>query len=168
MIAQAQSLNASTGIDFPLTVADARRLPFDNASFDQAFTAFGAIPFVKNPQEVHREVFRVLRPGGVWTFATTHPMRWAFPDDPDSLTVTRSYFDRTPYAETTAKGTYAEFHRTLGDHINDVITCGFTIGRILEPEWVEGNTHVWGGWSPTRGTYLPGTLIIQVHRPTGV
>ena len=38
---------------------------------------------------VMREVARVLRPGGRWVFSVTHPMRWAFPDDPgpEGLTV---------------------------------------------------------------------------------
>ena len=28
------------------------------------------------------EAARVLRPGGRWVFSVTHPIRWAFPDDP--------------------------------------------------------------------------------------
>src|SRR5699024_3698387 len=98
LITAANRLNAATGITMPLRVADARAVPFDDGCFDRVFTAFGAISFFKDAQEVHREVHRVLRPGGWWTFATTHPLRWAFPDDPTSLTANRSYFDRTPYA----------------------------------------------------------------------
>jgi len=164
MITAAKRLNAATGITMPLLVADARALPFDDGCFDQVFTAFGAIPFVKDAQEVHREVHRVLRPGGWWTFATTHPLRWAFPDDPTSLTANRSYFDRTPYAERSPSGTYAEFHRTLGDHVAEVTSAGFVITAMIEPEWSAGNPHVWGGWGPERGKYLPGTLIIQARR----
>ena len=164
MIEAAKRLNAATGITMPLLVADARALPFDDGCFDQVFTAFGAIPFVKDAEEVHREVHRVLRPGGWWTFATTHPLRWAFPDDPTSLTANRSYFDRTPYAERSPGGTYAEFHRTLGDHVAEVTSAGFVITAMIEPEWSADNRHIWGGWSPERGRYLPGTLIIQARR----
>ena len=90
-----------TGIDVPLVQADAQHLPFRDAVFDIAFTAFGAIPFVEDSAAVHRAVARVLRPGGRWVFATTHPIRWSFPDDPGpaGLTATMSYFDRTPYVE---------------------------------------------------------------------
>ena len=53
-----------------------------SASFDIAFTAFGAVPFVADSAAVMREAARVLMPGGRWVFATSHPTRWAFPDDP--------------------------------------------------------------------------------------
>lgn len=164
MVGAGQRLNQATGVHVPTQVADARELPFVAESFDQVFTAFGAIPFVKRATEVHQEVFRVLRPGGIWTFATTHPFRWAFPDDPNSFTVNRSYFDRTPYAEQSNGHTYAEFHRTVGDHVQEVTAAGFTLKAMIEPSWSEGNTHQWGGWGPTRGEYLPGTLIIQAQK----
>ena len=117
--------DAAMGRTTPLVQADARVLPFADASFDVAFTAFGALPFVPDADRVHAEVARVLRPGGRWVFAVTHPVRWAFPDDPGEagLTATRSYFDRTPYAELGESGAvlYAEYHRTLGDHVAELV-----------------------------------------------
>src|SRR5690606_41228429 len=82
MVEAAAALGARTGMTVPARVADARDLPFEDATFDVAFTAFGAIPFVPDADRVHREVARVLRPGGLWVFSVTHPLRWAFPDDP--------------------------------------------------------------------------------------
>ena len=71
-----------------------------------------------------------LRPGGRFVFSVTHPIRWAFPDDPGvgGLTVRTSYFDRTPYVEADADGraTYVEHHRTLGDRVRDIVAAGFT------------------------------------------
>ena len=163
MIAAAAELDRRTGIDVPAVVADARALPFADASFDVVFTAFGAIPFLADAQRVHTEAARVLRPGGRWVFSVTHPIRWAFPDDPGEhgLRVVRSYFDRTPYAETGADDQvlYSEFHRTMGDHIRDIVGAGLQLTGLLEPEWPPGNTNVWGGWGPVRGAYLPGTAI---------
>jgi SAM-dependent methyltransferase len=152
----------------PLVQADARHLPFADASFDVAFTAFGAIPFVPDAVRVHREVARVLRPGGRWVFSVTHPLRWAFPDDPGEhgLTATRAYFDRRPYVETGESGAvlYAEYHRTLGDHVADLVAAGFVLDRLVEPEWPEGHERTWGGWGPVRGRLLPGTAIFLAHR----
>ena len=46
------------------------------------FTAYGAVPFVADSAALMRECARVLRPGGRFVFSTTHPFRWALPDDP--------------------------------------------------------------------------------------
>jgi len=167
MVAAAAQLDAATGIEVPMVQADARSLPLATGSMDVAFTAFGALSFVPDPQQVHAEVARVLRPGGRWVFSVTHPLRWAFPDDPTTagLTAHRSYFDRRPYAETDTAGRvlYAEFHRTLADQVSDVVGAGLTITGMVEPEWPAGNTTVWGGWGPERGRLLPGTLIVTTE-----
>jgi ubiquinone/menaquinone biosynthesis C-methylase UbiE len=153
----------------PLVQADARALPFPDASFDLAFTAYGAIPFVPDARRVHAEAARVLRPGGRWVCSVTHPVRWAFPDDPGErgLTADRSYFDRRPYVETDEHGQvlYAEYHRTLGDHVADVVGAGLVLDAVVEPAWPDGHDRTWGGWSPLRGRHIPGTAIFVAHRP---
>ncbi|MFN8077428.1 MAG: class I SAM-dependent methyltransferase [Kineosporiaceae bacterium] len=147
---------------------DARSLPLADACVDVVFSAYGVLPFVADPELVHREVARVLRPGGRWVFSVTHPLRWAFPDDPGpaGLTATRSYFDRTPYAEFAADGRvlYAEHHRTLGDRVREVTAAGFRLLDVVEPEWPQGHERVWGGWSPLRGRLLPGTAVFVCER----
>jgi SAM-dependent methyltransferase len=169
MLAAGQGLDAAAGVATPALQADARALPFADGSFDCVFTAFGALPFVPDADRVHAEVARVLRPGGRWVFAVTHPIRWAFPDDPSErgLTATRSYFDHTPYVETDDAGRviYAEYHRTLGDHLADVVAAGLVVERLVEPTWPAGHDRTWGGWGPVRGALLPGTAIFVTRRP---
>jgi SAM-dependent methyltransferase len=168
MLRHADSFNTATGIAVPLVQAGAERLPFADASFDLACSAFGAVPFVAEPERVMREVARVLRPGGRWVFAVNHPMRWMFSDDPGEggLTVDQSYFDRTPYVEVDGAGvpTYVEHHRTLGDRIRDVVAAGLVLDDLVEPEWPEGRETVWGQWSPLRGALFPGTAIFVCRR----
>lgn len=167
MLSAGREMDRRLGSHVPLVVADARALPFADASFDAAFTAFGAIPFVPDAARVHDEVARVLRPGGRWVFAVTHPVRWMFPDDPslEGMTVRRPYFDRAPYVETDDGGavSYAEYHRTVGDHVRDLAGAGFILDDLVEPEWPAGNDNVWGGWGPQRGAYVPGTAIFVTH-----
>jgi SAM-dependent methyltransferase len=167
MLRYASAANEATGIDVPLVRANAERLPFASGSFDIACSAFGAVPFVADLTGTFREIARVLRPGGRWVFAVTHPMRWIFPDDPGhgGLHVTGSYFDRTPYVEVDARGhaTYVEHHRTLGDFVRALTAAGLTLVDLIEPEWPEELTNVWGQWSPLRGELFPGTAIFDTR-----
>ncbi|GGP68596.1 class I SAM-dependent methyltransferase [Streptomyces abikoensis] len=156
------------GADFPLVEADACALPFADGSFDLACSAYGAVPFVADPVRLMREVRRVLRPGGRWVFSVTHPIRWAFPDEPgpEGLSVAASYFDRTPYVEQdeTGRAVYVEHHRTVGDRVRDVVAAGFRLVDLVEPEWPAWNQQEWGGWSPLRGHVIPGTAIFVCER----
>ncbi|MCD2197712.1 class I SAM-dependent methyltransferase [Actinomycetospora endophytica] len=171
MLREARAADARAGVDVPLVQADAAHLPFADASFDLACSAFGAVPFVADTAALMVEVARVLRPGGRWVFAVNHPMRWIFPDDPgeDGLSVVQSYFDRTPYAEADDDGriTYVEHHRTIGDRVADVVGAGLVLEGIVEPEWPEDLDEVWGQWSPLRGALFPGTAIFRCRVPDG-
>jgi len=172
MLRHAKAAAERTGIAVPLVQAGAESLPFADASFDIACSAFGAVPFVADSAAVMREVARVLRPGGRWVFAVNHPMRWMFPDDPSpaGLYVAQSYFDRTPYVEIDENGraTYVEHHRTLGDRVRELVAAGLVLTDIVEPEWPDGHTREWGQWSPLRGKLFPGTAIFCCHKPNEV
>jgi len=167
MLRHARENNDKTGIQVPLVQASADQLPFRDDSFDAACSAFGAVPFVADVREIFSEVARVLRSGSPWVFAVNHPMRWIFPDDPGpmGLTVTQSYFDRTPYVEVDGEGhaVYVEHHRTLGDYVRALTSTGFTLEDLVEPEWPKGHTRIWGQWSPLRGKLFPGTAIFRTR-----
>ena len=168
MLRHAQAGGERSGLRVPLVQANAEHLPFADASFDIACSAFGGIPFVASIEAAFGEVYRVLRPGGRWVFAVTHPMRWIFPDDPGpaGLTASQPYFDRTPYAEVDEAGrpTYVEYHHTLGDYVRALNATGLRLMDLIEPEWPEGHTRTWGQWSPLRGKLFPGTAIFSCLR----
>lgn len=170
-LVHARWLNGTSGTAVPLLQADAQRIPLADRSVDLACSAFGALPFVADAARVLGEVCRVLRPAGRFVFSVSHPVRWAMPDDPGpgGLTVTASYFDRTPYVETDDDGqaTYVEHHRTMGDWVRDIVNAGFILTDLIEPEWPAGHERVWGGWSPLRGALIPGTAIFGCERADG-
>jgi ubiquinone/menaquinone biosynthesis C-methylase UbiE len=167
-LAQAARLNDKTGVAVPLVLADAHRLPFADAAFDLVCSAYGAVPFVADSAGVMREVARVLGPGGRWVFSTTHPFRWCFLDDPGpaGLVVESSYFDRRAYVEEDNRGraTYVEHHRTIGDRVRELVSAGFVVEDIVEPEWPDDLGEAWVQWSPLRGRLTPGTAIFVSRR----
>ncbi|WP_280495053.1 class I SAM-dependent methyltransferase [Nocardia farcinica] len=169
MLRRGLAAMARGGPRVPLVQAGAEALPFADASFDAACSAFGAVPFVADSARVMREVARVLRPGGRWVFSVNHPMRWIFPDDPGAagLTATIPYFDRTPYVEVDAEGTptYVEHHRTMGDRVREIVAAGLVLEHLIEPDWPEWLDREWGQWSPLRGEIFPGTAIFVTRKP---
>src|SRR5699024_4625749 len=147
---------------------DAARLPFADACFDVAFSAYGALPFVADSAGLLQEVARVLRPSARLVFSVSHPFRWALPDvpGPAGLQVSSSYFDRDSYVEQDAAGraTYVEHHRTIGDRVREIVAAGLLLLDVVEPEWPAAATHEWGGWRPLRGALVPGTAIFVAQR----
>lgn len=167
MLRQGVAIDPRTRV--PAVQADACRLPLADDSVDLACSAYGAVPFVADSAGLMQEVARVLRPGGRWVFSTSHPLRWALPDDPGEagLVVRASYFDRTPYVEERPDGraAYVEHHRTIGDRVRELVAAGFVLDDVVEPEWPDDNEQTWGGWSPLRGRLVPGTAIFVSHLP---
>jgi SAM-dependent methyltransferase len=161
-------IDDATGVAVPVACATATSLPIASGSVDIVCSAFGAFPFVVDIGVALREAARVLSPGGRLVFSVVHPTRWMFPDDPSAqgLTVTRSYFDRTPYVELDEddRPTYVEPHHTLEDWTRAIRGAGLDIEDLHEPEWPVGHDRVWGAWGPVRGELVPGTLIISATK----
>ncbi len=168
MLQHSRRIDAATGVSVPVAGGTATALPLTDGVFDLACSAFGALPFLVDVEPALSEVARVLRPGGRFVFAVTHPARWMFRDDPteSGLRIERSYFDRAPYVERDRAGrvTYVEAHRTVGDWVRALSATGFALDDVVEPEWPHGHDRVWGGWGPLRGRLLPGTAIFCCTR----
>jgi SAM-dependent methyltransferase len=56
-------------------VADGARIPYDDATFEVVFSD-NVLEHLSSPEDVFREVYRVLKPGGVFLFKT--PNKWHY------------------------------------------------------------------------------------------
>jgi SAM-dependent methyltransferase len=71
---------ALAGQDRETVVADMRRLPFDDGSFEGAI-AVHSLEHVPDPERVLAETVRVVRPGGLAVFVTPNRLTFARPDE---------------------------------------------------------------------------------------
>jgi ubiquinone/menaquinone biosynthesis C-methylase UbiE len=112
-----------------------------DAAFD-AITCNLALMDIPDLDAVVAAVWRVLRPGGVFVFAITHPCTMP----PGSYFTTEAnggpgrhvhgYFTEgfaiTPHPPG-VRGKVGTYHRTLSTYLNTLIATGFTPDRIAEP-----------------------------------
>lgn len=62
--------------DIEFVVGDINDLPFDSDSFDFVYSSL-AIHYSSTPEKVYKEVYRVLKPNGLFLFSVGHPLRWS-------------------------------------------------------------------------------------------
>ncbi len=131
----ARRLQREHGLEFPLLLGNAERVPYPDASFDYAISEYGAALWA-DPYAWIPEAARLLRPGGRLMFLTNHvlaylamhdldtegpaderlrrPMfgmgRTVWPDDPDAV----------------------EFHLAHGDLIRLLRANGFEVEDLVE------------------------------------
>jgi ubiquinone/menaquinone biosynthesis C-methylase UbiE len=58
------------------SVADMHKLDFADSSFDFVYSSL-TVHYSSHPIDVYKEVWRVLKPDGIFQFSIGHPMRWA-------------------------------------------------------------------------------------------
>ena len=120
-------------------------------------------------QATFQSVRRILKPGGWFVFAITHPCfetphaQWiSLPDSEHTLgRVVTGYFDERQWFSTNPDGVrsrVADHHRMLSTYLNTLSATGFVLERALEPgpsakqaERVPGNREV------------PTLLLIRTH-----
>jgi len=146
MIAAARELQAGTD---EYRVADAQNLDFlPDASFDIAVSYLNQcdLPdFAAN----NREVYRVLRPGGVFAVANLHPMRsavgtWHRDDDGSKQhVVVDDYFDESARQWRMMGVDFTNFHRTLATYLRGFLDAGFRLRGLVEPTVTEEQLGEW-------------------------
>jgi SAM-dependent methyltransferase len=143
-------------------------------SFDIVITN-NVIQDVEDYQAAFREFARLLRPGGTYLQIVNHPCfmtpGWGWERDAAGKRLhwkVDHYFRRgpfdTPWRPETGMAPTVYWHRTLGDLVNGLISCGFRIMQLIEPEPPESMriSHPELYESDMR---KPDFLVIVCHRP---
>jgi SAM-dependent methyltransferase len=151
----ATRLQREHGIDFPLLLGNAERVPFPDASFDFAISEYGACLWA-DPEAWVPEAARLLRPDGRLHIMTGHILTMlataedAGDDDPLQDRLLRSYFG--PARTTWPDSSGVEFHPTHGEWIRLFCDAGFEVEALLEPQIPEGATtaYAWATYAWAR------------------
>ena len=125
-------MQAETGLEFPLVEASAEDVPLPDASFDLAFSEYGASLWC-DPYRWIPEAARLLRPGGRLVFLTNSTLAilcapWSAGPATESLQ--RPQRGCTPSTWATEDG--LEFHLGHGDWIDVLRATGFEVERLVE------------------------------------
>jgi len=113
---------------------------FDDESFDMVLSSF-AIGYVDDLSRTFQEVFRVLRKRGLFVFCEVHPIAdrgRIIQHGKGRIWKMSNYFDRRRRIWTWKRnGKMAKFygyHRTIQDYFDSLVSTGFVVEKILEPE----------------------------------
>jgi ubiquinone/menaquinone biosynthesis C-methylase UbiE len=128
----ARRLMQEAGVDFPLIEASAEDVPLPATSFDIVFCDWGAMTFC-DPQRTVPEAARLLRPGGLFAFATGTPIQFLCQDmKTDQLTdhLINDYFGMRRFEWEDE----VDFHLPYGEWIRLFRRAGFVVEDLIETQ----------------------------------
>jgi SAM-dependent methyltransferase len=154
----AARLQREHGLDFPLLLGNAERVPYPDGSFDFAVSEYGAALWA-DPGAWIPEAARLLRPGGRLMFLTNSVLAYLCSKDLESdgpmdelLRRPQRGMGRTVWPDSVGE---VEFHLAHSDWIRILVDSGFAIERLVEIYAPEGATTRYEWISPEWSTRWP-------------
>jgi SAM-dependent methyltransferase len=141
-LATARRLAEEHGVELTLVHGSAEETPFESASFDFAFSEYGAAIWC-DPDVWIAEAHRILRPGGRLVFLGNHPLAHVcapLDGSPVVETLVRPYFDLRvlDWTQVAIDPGGIEFTRTTSDWFALFRRVGFEVEDYREPRPPEG------------------------------
>ncbi len=169
----ARALAQKEGLDVPFVQGSVEELPDVDAESHDIVVSSHALNYVEHADLCFSEVFRVLRPGGLFVFSVHHPMDACLGDNPPYF-VEKGYWDverdwEWEYMEAGVKERFRSWYRTVADWFGLLQDAGFWVEGLLEPQPPsEPPTEVdlaWGEAAVEKASRVPATLIFKARRP---
>jgi SAM-dependent methyltransferase len=130
-LATARRMQKESGISFPLVEAPGERVPLPDASFDLAFSEYGASLWA-DPKLWVPEAARLLRPGGRLVFMTNSMTAILASPDVGDITERLERPQKDMYRFEWPEEIGVEFHLTHGAWIDLLRASGFEIERLID------------------------------------
>ena len=130
-LATARRMQQATGITFPLVEAPGERVPLPDASFDLAFSEYGASLWA-DPKLWIPEAARLLRPRGRLVFMTNSMTAILASPDVGDVTERLERPQKDMYRFEWPEEIGVEFHLTHGAWIDLLRANGFEIERLID------------------------------------
>jgi len=140
-LATARRLQEETGISFPLVEASGEDVPLPDASFDLAFSEYGASIWC-DPYRWIPEAWRLLRPGGRLIFLCNSPLVMLCAVEEEEATVEQLLRPQRGMHRMAWPDGGVEFHLGHGDLFRLLRDTGFEVEDLIElyaPE--DAKTH---------------------------
>jgi len=173
MLAYARAEEEREPLSITYHNADIASMPFlANGSFEAVVTN-NVIQDAADFEGAFREFSRILKPGGTYLHIENHPCFstpvFGWVKDGEGKKLYRKvdrYFERgpflVPWSPKSGMESTVAWHRTLGDTVNSLISCGFRLSQLLEPEPPES----WSTIYPERldAARIPDFLVLVCRK----
>ncbi len=163
----ATRLQREHGLDFPLLLGNAERVPFADASFDFVISEYGAALWA-DPYAWIPEAARLLRPGGRLHFLTNGLLAFLTAPDIEADGAADERLKRPLFGMHRISWPdvpdAVEFHLSHGDWIRLLRTSGFDIEALVEPRIPETASTGYGGMSVEWARRWPCEEIWKVRK----
>ena len=137
MVQRAKDIEQEGPLGIHYDICDAAGVDaYEDAAYD-AVTCNMALMNVERYDVAIGQAYRTLKPGGPFVFSILHPCFWMpdsgwIKDDPNQKAPHPRHWKVDNYFR--RKSTDSGFHRTLGDYLDALLTAGFRIENVDEPE----------------------------------
>ena len=127
-----------------------------------------ALGYVEDIDRCLHEVFRVLKPGGIFVFSSDHPIMSVLSQEGPPWVVRRSYWDASQQRQQQGierpPGMMAHY-RPLGDWFQRLVEAGFLVERLLEPPPAERKDLPTSDYPLDKLKMIPATVIFKARKP---